>query len=323
MMKISNKELISILYESILGREPDSEGIDYHTNRLKADSNISRLIAEFLYSDEFVDVFTKNKIQSCYSDFIEKKPKFKCYKKESEFKEELYKCALKVEDLSYLGVHQRRFYELNCMLAECMCGLNEPIVLEIGPSVATRIYCKTLDKFQLETIDRPVRMGGIDQKASITIGSKKHYNINLNDQSINSSNEHLLNKKYDYIICTEVLEHLLVSPFEFITDCLSLLKSTGFYYLTTPNFYSHHNIKKLEKFKNPQEFYPKKFENYDAHYHHREYEMKEMIELVESCNGEIIYAYWSDCWDNKNQDTRVPNCMLSNLVFLIKKRKKI
>ena len=100
---------------------------------------------------------------------------------------------------------------------------------------------------------------------------------------------------------------------------MSLLKPSGYLYLTTPNFFSRSNCKLLFKQQNPQKLYPKSLDNQDAHYHNREYEMKELCKIFENSGGQIIYSYWSDCWDELNTEDQIPNCMLSNLVFLIKR----
>ena len=319
-MKVNAKDLIKIFYNFILCREPDSEGIKYHINDLTSVGKIGTKLHEFLYGDEFIDVFIKNKMQLSYSLFAERKPQFKPLQSKVEFYHELFKCALKPQDKLYLDVHKKRFYELNCMLKECLRQKKYPKLLEVGPSVATSVYKSSIENIYLETIDRPVQLGGIDKTAAVKLGSSEHHNIDLNLHTINSSFGPLKNKEYDYILCTEVLEHLTVCPSEFITGFISLLKPGGYLYLTTPNFFSYYNCKLLFKQQNPQKTLPRKSDNKDAHYHHREYEMKEMCEIFENCGGEIVNSYWSDCWDETNSKKLIPRCMLSNLVFLIKKK---
>ena len=318
-MKITASEIIKIFYKVILCRDPDSDGLKHHTKFLNSIDKIAPKLKEILYSDEFSDVYIKNKMQLNYIDFLEKKPKLIPLDGESKFYDKLFDCALKLEDKSYLEVHKRRFHDLICTLDECLRHVTKPRLLEIGPSVATRIYSVYMEKLNINTIDRPVHLGGIDEKCALKLGSSKHYNIDLNLQSINSSSDLSRQEEYDYVVCTEVLEHLTVCPYEFVEGIISILKPGGYLYLTTPNFFSHHNCKLLYKQKNPQELYPKKSDNLDAHYHHREYEMMELCEIFKTCGGNIVYSYWSDCWDEKCIEKLVPNCMFSNLVFLVKK----
>jgi predicted SAM-dependent methyltransferase len=318
-MKININELLEIFYKSILLREPDADGIKHHINDLTSIEKIEAKLYEFLYCDEFLDVFVKNKMQLNYALFTEKKPNFKSFETQDKFYVELFKCALKPQDNAYLNVHKRRFYNLNCMLVECLRQIKHPRLLEVGPSIATSVYKSSIGKLNLETIDRPIQLGGIDENAATKLGSSKHYNVDLNLHTINSSSEPLKNNEYDFILCTEVLEHLTVFPTEFIKGFMSLLKPSGYLYLTTPNFFSRSNCKLLFKQQNPQKLYPKSLDNQDAHYHHREYEMKELCKIFENSGGQIIYSYWSDCWDELNTEDQIPNCMLSNLVFLIKR----
>ena len=320
-MKITASEIIKIFYKVILCRDPDGDGLKYHTKLLTSIDKIAPKLSEFLYSDEFSNVYIKNKMHSNYTDFLEKKPESNPLGGESKFYDKLFKCALKLEDKSYLEVHKHRFYDLICTLVECLRDVTKPRLLEIGPSVATRIYSEYMEKLNINTIDRPVHLGGIDEKRALKLGSSKHYNIDLNLQSINSYSGMLDHRDYDYVVCTEVLEHLTVCPYELIKGFISILKPGGHMYLTTPNFFSHHNCKLLYKQKNPQKLHPRKSDNLDAHYHHREYEMKELCEIFKTCGGHIVYSYWSDCWDEKGTEKLMPNCMLSNLVFLVEKIK--
>jgi len=52
-------------------------------------------------------------------------------------------------------------------------------------------------------------------------------------------NEHILSNSYDYIVCTEVLEHTL-QPFKAVNEIYRILKPMGYLFLSTPfNFRIH------------------------------------------------------------------------------------
>lgn len=95
----------------------------------------------------------------------------------------------------------------------------------------------------------------------------------------------------------EVLEHLLVEPVALVRDLLSLLSPSGLLYLTTPNFFRPENMERFAAGCNPQPYYPGTAQNWDAHYHHREYSMTELMDVVQQAGGVLAAAYFSDCWN--------------------------
>jgi hypothetical protein len=98
-------------------------------------------------------------------------------------------------------------------------------------------------------------------------------------------------------MCTEVLEHLVVNPVEFLGSLINLLAAGGFLYLTTPNFFRLENLEKINCRINPQVVFPKRGENFDAHHHYREYDMEELVRFVGEAGGKVVARYFSGCWD--------------------------
>jgi hypothetical protein len=324
LMKMDKKRVIEMFYEVILGRSPDQEGVHHYNNALDAKDGLGCVLKEFLESKEFSDVFWMNNISKRYSDFIEKKPRnTKFYLSINQFKSMLNQCASSDAESDYLNVHGKRFYELILMLDHVVRKIPQPRILEIGPSKASKLYFNFFENLELVTIDRPINHNGINDECASTLGSVNHYNIDLNTLLLDSSCGDPPLGEFDYVVCTEVLEHLTVNPVDFISSLLSLLTHDGSIYLTTPNFFSKNNCSILNLGINPQHTFPPQGDNWDAHHHYREYEMIELCDSVVKSGGNAKYAYWSDCWDsNESTETclnRTPSCLLSNIVLLVNK----
>ena len=56
---LSNKEYIIRIYQSILMRTPDAEGLDYWVNRLKSGTSRKDVIIEFTHSVEYQNMCKK------------------------------------------------------------------------------------------------------------------------------------------------------------------------------------------------------------------------------------------------------------------------
>ena len=314
---IEYNEIIEILYNVILGRKPDQEGLDYYVNKLKSKHDLEAILKIFITSKEFNCRYKNLSIR--YKNHQEL---FLGYENNiipwSKFHEVYEKCINKREGNEYYSIHKKRFYELiNTFLLQIQ-GISSPRVLEIGISDASRLYSRFLNDMEFVSIDRPIEDNGLDAESASEIGSLFHYNIDLNNTLLNPYYGEPALGEFDYIICTEVLEHLIINPVDFISGLVSLLTDTGKVYLTTPNFFCMHNYDCIGSGINPQKIYPRVGENWDAHHHHREYEMIEMIECISESGGLLLHSYWSDCWDSevlKGFLDKYP-FLRSNMVFL-------
>jgi hypothetical protein len=224
--------------------------------------------------------------------------------------------------MQYFHTHKERFHELfNCYVYYVQNIISKrPIVLEIGVSELLPLYKRLISHISLVTIDRPTEWYGFDAEYCINIGkADRHYNIDLNKDRLSKDYANSPLGVFDYIVCAEVLEHLVVNPVDFLADLIGLLTPTGYLYLTTPNFFSHYNLQKIERRENPQYIYPRQGENWDAHHHYREYEMKELLHFIKEAGGEVVQYYYSDCWDDprlvKTFLSRYPD-QASNLVVI-------
>ncbi len=198
----------------------------------------------------------------------------------------------------YLTYHKERFYELFDHLALYLQSKPAPHVLEIGVSAFTKLYKILFPHLQLVTVDRPVVLYGSDTTFTQgECGAERHYNLDLNREQIGPQQGEPSLGLFDYVIFSEVLEHLLVNPVQLFGELLSLLAPNGLLYLTTPNFFSLYHLGQLAEWENPQAVFPRRGEDRHAGFHFREYTMQELIVFFEQAGGEIVKAHFSDCWD--------------------------
>ncbi len=223
----------------------------------------------------------------------------------------------------YFTYHQRRYEELFTALAFYMADRPSPAVAEVGVSGFVSLYKLLFPELRLTTIDRPVEQNGFDAGYCAGVsGAERHYNFDLNEVVLAPDLGTPPLGTFDYVICTEVIEHLLVQPAEFIASLLELSRPDGYLYLTTPNFLSYHRIGALVNGYHPTPVYPKRGHNQDRGHHYREYTMRELVMYVREAGGHIVSAQFSDCWDEDHLQPLLSRCpeLRSNLVLVAAKQ---
>jgi len=221
----------------------------------------------------------------------------------------------------YLTSHKRRYAELFRHMAGYLRDAKAPAVLEIGVSGFLPFYKKLFPEITLATIDRPAELFGTGVHYCVEVcGAGRHYNADLNAESLSPMWGTPPLGVFDYVICTEVIEHLVVNAVEFLRDVLSLLQLQGKLYLTTPNFLSHHHLQQVAAGDNPQPIFPRRGADRDAAHHYREYTLKELRQFAEAAGGCVLEAQYSDCWDGTEMRqgilTQFPE-FKSNLVMVV------
>ena len=126
-------------------------------------------------------------------------------------------------------------------------------------------------------------------------GEFKLVNVNIEDASEGSSyhDDHIeldlerddldridLKQKFDLIIFSEVIEHLRIHPTKVLRFLAKHLSDNGKLVLTTPNFYSHHNLRSFQQRHSIQPTAPYSLGYKDLHFHH----------VHEYCAHEIFLA---------------------------------
>lgn len=198
----------------------------------------------------------------------------------------------------YLNVHRERYFELFNALAHLLRGREHGAqVLEVGVSEYMSLYKGLFPTIRLASLDRPLTLSGVDPELARTMGAERHYNVDLNQQGLSPDIGEPSLGRFDVIVCSEVIEHLVLNPVEFLQGLMSLLQPQGLLYLTTPNFLRAENLLKIERGENPQPPFPRRGENWDAHHHFHEFTMSELLQCIEQAGGRVVHRYFSACWD--------------------------
>jgi hypothetical protein len=225
----------------------------------------------------------------------------------------------------YFAMHRHRYYELFNTFAYFYPGMKgNPLVLEIGVSEFLILYKHFFPRIRLVTVDRPLANNGFAPSFCLERGgAERHYQADLNAADLSPRFGAPPLGRFDYIVCTEVLEHLTVNPAEFLESLLSLLLPQGLLYLTTPNFFRAENLAKIAAGVNPQMVVPRRGKNADAHHHFREYAMPELLAFVAEAGGRVVFHHFSDCWDAHDaagSEPAVAREQRANLVLLIQRQ---
>jgi len=197
-------------------------------------------------------------------------------------------------------------------------------LLEIGPSIFLPFFKFLFPELSLVTLDRPLKMDGADNSFCIDYGkAETHYNADLNQVELGPDFGDPPLGIFDFICCSEVIEHLLVNPVDFFRNLLNLLEPEGMLYLSTPNFFSSSNLKKIEQRINPLHVFPGRSANKDMHFHVREFSMNELESFIKLAGGDVQHKMFSDCWDRDESlspDVSPSEDQKSNLVIVARKQ---
>lgn len=188
-------------------------------------------------------------------------------------KEEIIKYFNKLYPLNeeqqlYLQIHAARFQTIIALLKNDSVNKS---VLDIGPSylsyLLNKVFATDLSLLGFKGSDS---LGG--HLPSIDIFSKADFI----EQDLNYWDASASDKRFDTIICAEVIEHLFSSPMVFFKNINTILKSGGLLVLQTPNAVSLRKRLLFLSGKNPFEMPRENFKNPG---HYREYTYKELENL--------------------------------------------
>ncbi len=101
---------------------------------------------------------------------------------------------------------------------------------------------------------------------------------------------------FDVVLCCEILEHLTVDPSHMLYEIHRVLKPGGHLLLTTPNVLAWRNLWRLAIGQNTADSYS----GYGAYgRHNREYTPREVIQLLQTCNFEILSIRLEDIYRHR------------------------
>ena len=212
--------------------------------------------------------------------------------------------------------HKQRFWELVNAIGLLLSDKPAPLVLEFGVSEFSGLYRKLFPHMQFNTSDRPTSDDyiGFTEAVCKQLVEGDHLPLDLTQTQALDFFAQQQEGRFDLILLTEVLEHLCIHPVDILRPLIQALSSQGRLYLTTPNFFSHEKRHLMNCWQNPQEVYPAADGNWDAHHHHREYCLTEMLPFIEQAGGCLKGFYYSGCWDQQPCENPAER---SNMVFLI------
>ncbi len=217
----------------------------------------------------------------------------------------------------YVGFHAKRMEELLLFLVRR--NQHTPIhsILDVGLSPFIKAYKQVIPQVQVTLAD--IWLHPAEKLSDFGIDS--FVRTDLNKTGVSREHGGAGDGRYDAIVFTEVIEHLLVDPVEAIADFLSMLNPGGFLFISTPNYFSYGAVLKILEKTNPQPRYARKLGNDDTHYHLREYSLKEMLEAADQCGAQTLFFALSDCWDRNHvgdeRSARLPIALRSNLVLVL------
>jgi len=311
-------DLVRLAYRAVLHREPDAAGLETYIAQLAAEQlDAAGLLRALTVSDEFLRLSERLAAGALLDGAAAPLDLTDAARRLSD---DLAACAalgwedylaawrdvfenpahpLIIGQREYGVTHQQRFFETMNALAILCAGREQARLLEFGASDFSALYHRFFPQLMLAIADRPVAddyIGFTAEVAHSKLGARAFHSIDLQAPEQFAALSASL-PRYTHILFCEVLEHLVVNPVEVLRFLLSLLEPDGVLYLTTPNFFRRENLDKVLNRVNPQEVYPASGGNWDAHFHHREFGVRELLTFAEAAGGCVRACYFSACWD--------------------------
>jgi SAM-dependent methyltransferase len=175
------------------------------------------------------------------------------------------------ESLEYLNMHLARFCATMDFLDKA--GLSPTTrVLEVGaaPFQMTRLLYERFT--ELSCI-------GSDANAEVLVGRSgqrrylPYFSLNIETDKWPQTNESL-----DLVVCTEVLEHMILDPMAALSEMNRVLATGGRLLVSVPNAASHSALQRILQFQQPNSFPPFRGNPYLRH--NREWTDLELAELL-------------------------------------------
>ena len=211
----------------------------------------------------------------------------------------------------YVEHHKVRFWEIaniSTILINELGLERKPLILDFGYSVNTLVLELLYPEAVVYSADRP----------AILLPEKRGARGLSADLAGDNLEERDFGIKFDLIIFSEVIEHILANPIKILRFLIKHLAPHGYLLVTTPNFFSLHKLHSVGRRINPQSVYPETYGPEDApHFHIREYSMGELLEISGKAGGVPVAFFFSGCWDTAELLSRIPTHEWSNLCVVV------
>ena len=332
------ERFVELAFRGVLRRDPTQGDIDQFAESIRSGQSHIEILSGLIESPEYAsmrvrghyDPDTDDRLSASLSTEavatsarLEACDEVSLARYEDEWSRIFERDGIRDDQREYGEYHKRRFFELVSAIAVLTGDQPAPRVLEIGVSEFTILLKRILPQLHLSVADRPMNDAQIGYYGELcsraAIESSFHVDLNnpdfLTDEAVQSIGG------FDLLLCTEVLEHLLVHPVDLLMQLARLLKPGGSLYLTTPNFFSHYRLQQIADRENPQEVLPRSGRNVDCQHHHREFCMVELLKYFEESGLDVAGFLFSSCWDPQDATSRrIPRDQMSNLVIVGRRR---
>jgi SAM-dependent methyltransferase len=131
-------------------------------------------------------------------------------------------------------------------------------------------------------------------------GEKRSMNLDYYHFNIEESEFPFQDAEFDVVLFCEIIEHLYVDPLAALREIKRVLKPGGALILTTPNAARIENVTKMIVGANIYDPYSGYYGPYGRH--NREYNVSEILQLLDYCGFAVEEVFTSDVIENKSRD---------------------
>lgn len=163
-------------------------------------------------------------------------------------------------------------------------------------------------------------MVGLEMRESVDAYCRllRKHNVPVVEGALSKERIHIADESFDFVIFSEVLEHLRISPLRALREVHRVLKPGGMMLLTTPNIGYLRNIAHLMTGKNILQPFPENDEGLDnvtdALIHTRAYVMTEVVHLIQKAGMDVATAGYIS---SEKLDLRLRLNLALHLLFII------
>jgi SAM-dependent methyltransferase len=317
LLRTTFRGLVRDVYVGLLNREPDPQAMEFYTRAMEEDdfklSDLCRSIANAGSNEFLATVLSKRELSVFKTREVARNSRFCELSQLPEYQAfDMSRSSLSPSDFEhicnrtlpkidtpayreYVSLHRKRFWEtLSFVSAERNDKGN---LLEISTSPYTWSI-KQLYGGRIVTADHPSIYPGISDAPNPATNSDCHIAIDFNNEKISPrAKVAAQGAGFDLILFCEIIEHLLPSPFDLITDIADALRPGGKLFISTPNFFSFERSLKMLHREHPNPILRAGDSFAFGAQHVREYTMDELIEIVQAAGLKLRHFNFSDCWD--------------------------
>jgi len=208
----------------------------------------------------------------------------------------------------YIKPHMRRF-EVTSQLLETILK-PDMRVIDVGSYGTLVPVLKKLATTNI-TVTQPA-MACSEQHVTCGLPDARHgnnYPIHLDRFDLESQFPYP-DETFDFVLFTEVLEHLAYDPMHTLSEINRITKTNGYLLVSTPNCVSTKSVFKILLGRHPN-FYPAYNRARSLDRHNREYTPQEVKKLLRLAGFNLELFHTANVYDEKSLTVQVVNFLLS------------